>query len=307
MSEASPSTADSAERAERAEGRATPPPSRSPFLEDLLAPGPLVAAELRPPPANLSGPESVDAWIDFDHGVRRLLRAGRPLLFTDDAVGDREEESLRMLTASLTSPTDLGRVVPFLTCKHPLEYCRLFTRRAGAHGLGAVTVTGGDRHVGPPRCLPRSRDLRRDVRGQAPTLPLGAWVNPYRDPVEQVDLLLEAEHCADYFVTQIVSHHDPEPVEAFLAEAHRRGVETPGIFGVFLYRSPRRSTLDRLSDFFPVPVEALRGEFASGASADEVCARTVRLLRTLGVDNVYLSNLRVREAEPRIRRIEARI
>lgn len=283
-----------------------PAPVVSSFLEALRRPGPLLAAELRPPPADLDGGASLEAWIDLDRGVRRLLDSERFVLFTDDAVGDREEESLRVLTTNLGPRADLSRVIPFLTCKHSLEYCRLFARRAGAHGLGALTVTGGDREVGPPRCVPRSRDLRARLRQQAADLPLGAWVNPFRDPARQVALLMEEEHHADYFLTQVVSHHDLEPVERFLAEAERQGLETPGMFGVFFYRSARRSTLDRLGRFLPVPVEGVTREFEEGASAEEVCARTVAALRDLGVEKVYLSNLEMTRAERRIRRIAER-
>jgi len=279
----------------------------SPFLESLRESGPLVAAELRPPPADLDAGASLDAWIDLDRGVRRLLSAGRYVLFTDDAVGDREEESLRVLTANLGPGADLSRVVPFLTCKHTLEYCRLFARRARAHGLGALTVTGGDDSVGPPRCLPRSRDLRVRLREHAPGLPLGAWVNPYRDPSEQVDLLMQDGHHADYYLTQVVSHHDLKPVERFLEEAERRGLETPGLFGVFFYRSARAETLQRLARFLPVPAEGLQREFGEGATAEEICARTVGALRGLGVEKVYVSNLEMTRAESRISRIAERV
>jgi hypothetical protein len=279
----------------------------APFLQALRSDGPLLAAELRPPAAGLQGGASLDAWIDLDRGVRRLLEAGRYVLFTDDAVGDREEESLRVLTANLGPGADLSRVVPFLTCKHTLEYCHLFARRAAAHGLGALTVTGGDREVGPPRCLPRSRDLRARLRPRVPALPLGAWVNPFRDPLEQVDLLMEDGHSADYFLTQVVSHHDMAPVEGFLEAAERRGLQTPGLWGVFYYRSARPATLRRLARFLPVPEAGLTREFGDGASADQVCARTLRALKEMGVEKVYVSNLELPVAEPRLRAVESMV
>ncbi len=275
------------------------------FLEALRAPGPLRAVELRPPPVALSGARSLDAWIDLNQAVRGLLRDGRFVLFTDDAVGDREEESLQHLTANLGSGADLSRVVPFLTLKHPLDYCLLFARRAASHGLGAVTVTGGDAGVGPPRCLPRSRDLRSRLRGEASGLAFGAWVNPYRDPVEQVRLLMEEGHEADYYLTQVVSHHDLDPLRRFLEEADRRGLRQPGMVGVFLYRSGNPTTLQRLSRFIPVPVEAIQREFAEGAGAEEICARTLGALAGMGVEKVYLSNLEPRRAGERLRRVEA--
>ncbi len=275
------------------------------FLEALRGPEPVRAVELRPPPARLDAGRSLEAWIDLDREVRRLLAADRFVLFTDDAVGRPEEESLRVLAANLGSDADLSGVIPFLTCKHTLEYCDLFARRAVARGLGGLTVTGGDASVGPPRCLPRSRNLRQRLRGRTGGLPLGAWVNPYRDPVEQVGLLLEEAHHADYFLTQVVSHHDMAPVDRFLEEAERRGLETPGLFGVFFYRSPNPDTLRRLARFLPVPVEEVLAEFDRGASAEEICARTLRALAARGVEKLYLSNLELRGGCRRLEQVEA--
>lgn len=283
-------------------------PARSPFLEALEGPGPLRAVELRPPGADLEPAASVEAWIDLERGLRRLLSDGRFVLFTDDAVGDREEESLRVITHGLGADIDLSQVVPFLTCKHSLEYCELFARRARARGLGGVTVTGGDRTVGPPRCLPRSRDLRFRLEAHSrPGLPLGAWVNPYRDAARQVELLLSHGHHADYWLTQVVSHHDMAPVDRFLAEADRQGLQTPGLFGIFHYRSARPSTLERLARFLPVPVEGLTREFESGATPAEVCARTLEALARRGIDKVYVSNLDVGAAARVLGQVEARV
>lgn len=275
------------------------------FIRKLYGSQSMISVELRPPPADLTPDASVDAWIRLEHGVLRLLADDRFILFTDDAVGDREEESLRVLTTSLGADSDLTRVIPFLTCKHTLEYCGLFARRAQAHGLGGMTVTGGDAQVGPPRCLPRSRDLRAHLRPRVPGLPLGAWVNPFRSAAEQVGLLLDEGHGADYFLTQVISHHDMEPVDRFLEEAGRRGVTTPGLFGVFFYRSANPSTLRRLAHFLPVPAEGLRREFESGLTAEEICARTVRALAQRGINKVYVSNLAAEDAVSRLRAVEA--
>lgn len=274
------------------------------FLGALKGSRPVRAVELRPPAAGLAQGSSVDAWIDLNQAVRSLLREDRFVLFTDDAVGAREEESLQHLTSNLGADTDLSHVVPFLTCKHTLDYCLLFARRAASRGLAAITVTGGDVSVGPPRCLPRSRDLRRLIREEVPDLALGAWVNPYRDAAEQVGLLLESGHVADYYVTQVVSHHALRPLEAFLEEAARRGLELPGLVGVFFYRSATRATLDRLNDFIPVPVEALVEEFEAGASPEAVCARTIEALARRGVAKTYVSNLSPRRARQRMEAIE---
>lgn len=279
-------------------------PAESALVAALAAPGPLLTVELRPPPATLDRERSMEAWIDAYHGVQRLLAHDRFVLFTDDAVGAREEESLGHLTTNLGSESDLTRVVPFLTCKHSLEYCLLFARRAASYGFGAITVTGGDGSVGPPRCLPRSRDLRQKIRDQGTPLPLGVWVNPYRDADEQVDFLHAEVGVSSYFLTQVVSHHDMDPVDRFLEVASRRGLPIPGAWGVFHYRSANPQTLQRLSSFLPVPAEGLTAEFQAGASADEVTARTLRALRERGVEKVFLANVRIRDAASHLRRIE---
>ncbi len=76
-----------------------------------------------------------------------------------------------------------------------------------------------------------------------------------------------------------------------MEETRRREIRQPGIFGVFLYRSANPKTLSRLAAFFPVPAEQLTREFAAGDSAEDVCTRTVKALRDVGVDKIYLSNL----------------
>ena len=80
-------------------------------------------------------------------------------------------------------------------------------------------------------------------------------------------------------------------MEHFLAAAGRAGVSLPGVFGVFYYRSAKPATLDVLSRFLPVPAEALTADFAAGATPVDVCARTIRELRRLGVRHFYVSNL----------------
>jgi hypothetical protein len=46
-----------------------------------------------------------------------------------------------------------------------------------------------------------------------------------------------------------------------------------------------------LSQFLPVPADALTREFAEGATPVEVCARTIRALLVLGARHFYVSNL----------------
>jgi hypothetical protein len=275
------------------------------FLQALRSPGATRAVELRPPPAALGPGASVEAWIDLRHSVRRLLREDRFVLFTDDAVGTREEESLRHLVDNLGPGTDLSGVVPFLTLRHSLDYCTYFARRTRGHGMGGLTVTGGDEAAGTPRCLPRSRDLRARIRESTPGLPLGVWTNPLADPETQAGYLTDDGAAADYFLTQVVSHHHLPAVDRFLEAAEGAGLTMPGLFGVFYYRSANPRTLERLENFLPVPTAELTREFSAGASPEEVCARTLRALRERGVEKVYLCNLDLRSAPGTLARIEA--
>jgi hypothetical protein len=272
-------------------------------LDRFRAPGPLVAVELRPPPAGLSAGDAMDTWIDMAHEVRRLGRHDTVLFLTDNAVGAAEEENLRHLATNLAEEISPERVVPFLTSKHALDYCLLYAARAVAHGYQALTVLGGDQRVGAPRCVPHAYELRQVLRARAPSLALGGWANPHRNAAKQVDFLLDAAFTAEFYLTQIVSHHDLPAVEAFVREAERRGVTLPGVFGVFLYRSANPKTLARLAEFLPVPAEGITRDFAAGRSAEEICAQTIRDLRNVGVERVYVSNLGVKAASERYRRL----
>ena len=123
-------------------------PSASPFLRRLRRDLPVVAAELRPPPADLSGTESMDSWIDLHHALRRLSRRETPVFLTDDAVGEREEQNLRHLTTNLAGELDASIMAPFLTCKHSLDYGLMYADRAASAGIQAMVVLGGDTSVG---------------------------------------------------------------------------------------------------------------------------------------------------------------
>ncbi len=179
----------------------------------------------------------------------------------------------------------------------------MYAQRAASQGFDALTVLGGDRSVGPPRCVPHAYQLRQQIRARVPLLQLGGWANPHHDPDRQVEYLLHHDFTAEFFLTQVVSHHDLHAVERFVGSARRQGVRAPGIFGVFLYRSANPRTLERLSQFLPVPAEAITREFESGLSAEEICAKTIRALRDVGVSRVYLSNLGFQRVDTRYRRI----
>ena len=275
------------------------------LLERLRSTDPLLAVELRPPRRELEQGLTMDSWMAMHRAVSRLVQKDTVLFLTDNAVGAKEEENLHHLGGNLEADVPKGRICPFLTAKHTLEYCLWYIDRAVAAGHEAVTVLGGDTRVGAPRCVPHAYLLRAQIRARHPGLALGGWANPYRDAAEQVGFLLDDLVHADFFLTQIVSHHHPEPVAAFCAEAKRRGLARPGVYGVFYYRSANPKTLRTLAQFMHVPTAAITADFASGLSADEICARTIRALRDLGVRHVYLSNLESDNAPERLSAIRA--
>jgi len=258
---------------------------------------PLVGVELRPPRTGMSHRDSIDVWIDMYHAMERLARRDTVVFLTDSAVGQAEEENLGHLSANLSDQVDRGKVVPFLTTKHSLDYCHLYASRALASGFEAITVLGGDKGVGTSRCVSHSSELRKSIRGRVPRLRLGGWANPHRNLEAQVELLVSPDYEIDFYLTQIVSHHRLEEVERFVRATRERGIEAPAVFGVFFYRSARPETLEWLSRYFPVPAEALSREFASGKSAVEVCAATIRALREVGAHRVYVSNLDLHQVD----------
>ena len=277
------------------------------FLERLRNDPSVIAAELRPPRAELKTMASMDAWIDTYHAVRSLTRGGTPVFLTDSAVGLKEEDNLRHLVSNLGTDVPRQAIVPFLTCKHPLHYCTAYADRAVQEGFEALVVLGGDRSVGPPRCVAHAWQLREEIRKHQPHLSLGGWANPYANPAAQVGHLLDAHATAEFYLTQIVSHHSRARVAAFLEEAGRRGLSLPGMFGVFYYRSANAKTLAALGSFLPVPAAELTAEFASGATADAICARTIRELRDAGVRHFYVSNLPLQRAALTLGRIMAMV
>jgi 5,10-methylenetetrahydrofolate reductase len=273
------------------------------LLDRLQSITPVVSAELRPPRAELATAASMDAWIDTYHAVKSLTRNGTFVFLTDSAVGLKEEDNLRHLVNNMGSDAPRSSIAPFLTTKHTLEYCLSYAERAYQHGFESLVVLGGDKSVGPPRCVEHAWQLRAEIRRHQPKLTLGGWANPHAAAAKQVGYLLDAHVNAEFYLTQIVSHHSRADVERFLEESDRRGVTLPGVFGIFYYRSANAKTLQTLSSFLPVPAEQLTREFGSGASADEVCARSIRALRAAGVRHFYISNLPVGRAAATLHRV----
>jgi len=273
------------------------------LLQSLASGQAVIAAELRPPRAELETSASMDAWIDTYHAVKSLARGGTHVFLTDSAVGLKEEDNLRHLLINLGVDVARSGVVPFLTCKHPMDYCLAYADRAHQHGFDALVVLGGDKHVGPPRCVEHAWQLRNEIRRRVPALALGGWANPHGDCATQVGHLLAEHATAEFYLTQIVSHHSATSVGRFLAEGARRGLGIPGLFGLFYYRSANPRTLDVLSSFLPVPVEEMKKEFAAGATPEEVCARSLRVLAEAGAKHFYISNLPLGRAAATLRTI----
>ena len=277
------------------------------LVDRLRGETPVLTAELRPPRAELDAIEGMDAWIDTYHAIRRLSRQQVPVFLTDSAVGTQEENNLRHLIANLGRELPRDMVVPFLTSKHSLDFCLSYATQARQHGFRSLVVLGGDKSVGRPRCVEHAWDLRQEIRKQEPDLMLGGWANPHAAVTQQVDFLLDERFCAEFYLTQVVSHVDLEPVKRFLAEIDRRPVPIPGMFCVFYYRSANPKTLQILSTFMPVPIQGLIDEFASGATAVDVCARTIRALRTEGVRHICICNLPMHDASRVLAAIAARL
>ena len=273
------------------------------FLSALRSGSPTFAAELRPPRAELESIEGMDAWIDTYHAVRRLTREGTYVFLTDSAVGAAEEDNLRHLVTNLGRDVPRERIVPFMTAKHTLDYCLSYAERARQSGFPALVVLGGDKAVGTPRCVEHAWELRQILRQHDRTLTLGGWANPHASAERQVDFLLAENFNAEFYLTQVVSHHDIAKVSAFVAETQKRRVDLPGVFGVFYYRSANPRTLQILRSFLPVPAEALTREFADGASPEDVCSRTLRALVDAGARHFYISNLPVNRAAHTLQRI----
>ena len=265
----------------------------------------ILSVELRPPRAELDAAAGMDAWIDTYHAVSGFVRNRTFVFLTDSAVGAREENNLRHLVINLGTDVPRDHVVPFLTTKHTMDFCLAYAERAWQEGFTSLVVLGGDRTVGPPRCVEHAWQLREAIHEHVPDLSLGGWCNPHADPVRQAGFLDDEHFCGDFFLTQIVSHHDDRKVGALLEELSRRQLTLPGIFGVFYYRSANPKTLDTLRNFIPVPVEGLTREFAAGDSPDDICARSIRQLRAAGIRNFYVSNLPIGRARQTLSRVLA--
>ncbi len=250
--------------------------------------------------------QSVDAWIDSNQLMRKISSLGRFVFMTDGAIGRREEPNLRHVTINLGADADRSRIVPILTTKHTLEYCLDFAERSYTLGFTSLVVLGGDKSDAVPRCVEHAYELRKLIRQRVPGITLGGWANPHGG-VRQVELMLDPDYSADFYLAQIVSHYQSDAIDRFAKETERLGVKIPGIFGVFYYRSANARTFDFLANFLPVPIAGLQRDFAANVQPEEICARSVHALLRRGVQNVYISNLPMATAVQTFSRIESRV
>ena len=86
--------------------------------------------------------QSVDAWIDSNRLMRKIISLGRFVFMTDGAIGRREEPNLRHVTINLGAEADRSRIIPILTTKHTLEYCLEFAERSYTFGFTSLVVSG---------------------------------------------------------------------------------------------------------------------------------------------------------------------
>jgi hypothetical protein len=277
------------------------------LLKALLDPkGFLLNVEMCPPRMDLPLEQSVDAWIDSNHLMRKIASLGRFVFMTDGAIGRREEPNLRHVTINLGKEADRGRIIPILTTKHSLEYCLEFAQRAYSLGFTSLVVLGGDKSDNEPRCVEHAYELRGLIRKSVPGMTLGGWTSPHGGR-RQVEYMLDPEYTADFYMAQIVSHYQVRAVDEFLNEVARLGMNIPGSFGVFYYRSANAKTLGMLSKFFPVPMEELKRDFGANQSPDEICALSIHALLQRGVKNVYISNLPMANAAAALGQVEAQL
>ena len=136
-----------------------------------------------------------------------------------------------------------SRVVPFLTTKHTLGTAWRMRTAPPSRDSRRSWYSAATRMSARPGALRMHGSCGRRCARARPELALGGWANPHADAARQVDFLLDENANADFYLTQIVSHHDAEAVERFVREAEHRQLTLPGVFGVFYYRSANPKTL----------------------------------------------------------------
>ena len=211
----------------------------------------VISVELRPPRAELESAEGIDAWIDTYHAIKSLARQHVRVMITDSAVGAQEENNLRHLVANLGAPVARANVVPFLTCKHSLDFCLGYADQAAHHGFESLVVLGGDKHVGRPRCVEHAWQLRKSHSRASPRARAGRLGESdgaaRRSRSISCWMPRRTRTSTSRRSSRIIR---PAAVSAFIEEARRRGLTIPAVFGVFFYRSAESTNAGRAVDSF---------------------------------------------------------
>ena len=204
-------------------------PARTPMpsiVERLRNEPSVIAAELRPPRAELETRASMDAWIDTYHAVRSLTREGTPVFLTDSAVGLKEEDNLRHLVSNLGSDGAAvrDRAVPDLQASD-----RVLHRLRRSRGAAGIPGAGGARRRQERRAAALRRARVGAARGDPPRTSRSwrsaAGPTRTRASSDQVGHLLDEHATAEFYLTQIVSHHSARPRAPVRRD---RGAARPG-------------------------------------------------------------------------------
>ena len=193
-------------------------------------------------------------------------------------------------------------VVPFLTCKHPMDYCLAYADRAHQHGFDALVVLGGDKHVGPPRCVEHAWQLRNEIRS-APRRWHSA-AGRIRTPIPRRRSASARRACerrvlpdADRLASRARRWRSSWTRKSGAARDRR------GCFGCSTTVSANPRTLDVLKQLPSCSRRRAEGEFGAGATPEEVCARSMRALADAGARHFYISNLPLARAAATLRKI----
>ena len=186
------------------------------------------------------------------------------VFLTDSAVGSKEEDNLRHLVINLGSDVPRSKVVPFLTCKHTMDYCLAYADRAQQHGFSHSSSSAATRTSGIRDAWSMRGSCVRPSGAISLAAPRRLGESACRR-VTQVESPAGRPRTAEFYLTQIVSHHSRPEVEALL---ERSGAPRPDdsrhVRRVLLSVGEPEDT-QALRGFLPVPAEELTAEFGDGA------------------------------------------
>ncbi len=128
-------------------------------------------------------------------------------------------------------------------------------------------------------------------------LALGGWANPHAILNVRSIISRRQNFNAEFFLTQVVSHHDANRCRRFVDTTERRGVTLPACSASSSIAAPTPGTLEALRAFCRCRSKGSTREFAAGATAEDVCAQTIRTLINAGARHFYISNLPIARAQ----------